>query len=82
MIVGAFLSILLSALTFIVGLLPVIAFPTQITSAFLTIWGYVNLFSMVIPVGTLVTIIGLSLTYEVTKLLWKLVHWIMRRVRH
>jgi len=81
MITGFFLSILLTALSFVVGLLPVIAFPTQITAGIVWFWSYVNLFSMVIPVGTIVTLIGIMTTYYVVKLLWQLAHWALRRFK-
>lgn len=81
MITGFFLSILLTAVSFIVGLLPVIAFPAQITAGIVWFWSYVNLFSMVIPVQTIVTLIGVMTTYYVVKLLWQAFHWIMRRFK-
>jgi len=79
MITGFFLSALLALLSFIVGLLPVIAFPPQIASAVALFWSYVNLFSMVIPVGTILTVLLLILTYESVKLIWSALHWVLRR---
>jgi len=82
MVIGFFLSALLTVLGFVVGLLPVLAFPSQIAPAILMFWSYVNLFSMVIPVQTILTVLLLSLGYLAAKLLWDLMHWILRRVRH
>lgn len=82
MITGFFLQLFLSILAFIVGLLPTVGFPTQISAGILLFWSYVNLFSMVIPVGTIVLILGLMLMYQGAYLLWLFAHWIMRRFRH
>jgi len=82
MITGFFLSLLLAIVTFIVSLLPVSTFPPQIPSAVSLIWGYVNLFSMVIPVGTILAVMLLMFFYLSTKLVWAAAHWLLRRVRH
>lgn len=82
MITGFFLHILFVFISFIVSFLPMNTFPPQIGAGIALFWGYVNLFSMVLPVSTILTVLSLGLTYEATKLGWKLFHWVLRRIRH
>jgi len=82
MITGFFLVVLYQIVAFIVGWLPTIGFPSQITTAVVLFWGYVNLFSMVIPVQTILTVLLLALTYLAVKLGWSAGHWMLRRFRH
>lgn len=81
MIVGFFINVLYVAISFVVGLLPVIAFPSAVTAAITSFWGYANLFSMVIPVGTIAILLGLWATYEGIWLTWSFAHWILRRFK-
>jgi len=76
MITGFFLQIGLSLLQFFVGLLPVIAFPTQITTAFQTVWGYVNAFSFIFPVATLVQVLVIAGIFHLTILGWRMANWV------
>lgn len=80
MIVGFFLNIVLAFVTVVIGLLPTTPFPTQISTGIIMMWGYVNLFSMVIPVETILTVIVLSILYEAGILLWHAFHWLLRRI--
>lgn len=81
MITGFFLSLLLTVATFIVGLLPTYAFPTAISNAITTFWSYVNLFSLVIPVGTIAVCIGIMTLFYGVEFLWQAAHWVLRRFR-
>jgi len=65
MIVGFFLSILTTLIVFFVGLLPIIAFPASVTSAISLVWGYINAMSFLLPVTTLLQILGLVVSIEV-----------------
>jgi len=80
MIVGFFLNIGLVIVNFIVNLLPTTPFPPQIPEGIIAFWGYVNLFSLVIPVSTLLTVIVFSLFYEGAILVWHAFHWLLRRI--
>ena len=82
MIVGIFIQILSVSILFILSLLPVSAFPTAVTNAVLLFWSYVNLFSMVIPVGTLLTVLLLAFGYLAAKYGWLFFHWVLRRFKH
>jgi len=81
MIVGFFLLILLNAIEFIVGLLPVYDMPTEIPSAITYFWSFVNLFSMVIPVGTIVSCMIVMTAFYGAEFLWNSAHWVLRRFK-
>jgi len=81
MITGFFLSLVLAFASFFVGLLPTIAFPTPLGDAIVLFWGYLNLFSMVIPVATILQILVLYFSYIGFYLLWQAFHWVLRRIR-
>lgn len=81
MITGFFLSLLYTFLSFMVGLLPTTAFPVGISSGITMFWGYVNLFSMVVPVSTIATVMGLMFGYLIVFQLWEAFHWILRRFK-
>jgi len=80
MIPGFFLSIFLVMLQFFVNLFPVVAYPTQITSAVNFIWGYINAVNFLFPVSTLLTILGLALTYHVAVFLWRASNWLYAHI--
>lgn len=82
MITGFFLSLFYTLIAFIVGLLPTTAYPSGISDGIELFWGYIQLFSLLIPVTTLLTIVGLSLSYYAALLLWDAMHWLMRRIRN
>jgi len=81
MITGFFLQIFLTLIMFFVGLLPVVAFPSQITSAIATVWGAVNAFSFIFPVGTLLTVLGIAMTFHLTMIGWNFANYIARWIR-
>jgi len=81
MITGFFLSMFLSLLSFFVGLLPVVAFPSSITSAVQTIWYYINAMSFLLPVSTLLTVLLLAMSFHGAILLWRLAHLIGGYIR-
>lgn len=81
MIIGFFLQLLLTALQFVVNLLPVSEFPATISNGVTTFWGYVNLFSMVIPVGTILAALIVIIFYDLAKFGWLFAHWVLKRLR-
>jgi hypothetical protein len=70
MITGFFLQVITAVANFLVGLLPVINIPTGWTDAITLIWGYVNAMSFLLPISTLLTILGLVVTIEVAVFVW------------
>jgi len=81
MITGFFLAIFYSFLSFFIVLLPMSTFPAEITTAFATIGGYINALSFLLPINTLLTVLGLAMIFHVTILLWRLSHLIARYLR-
>jgi len=81
MITGLLLTILFALISFFVGLLPTIAFPTGITNAITLIWGLVNSVSFLVPVDTLLTVLGLAMVFHGSILLWRLAHLIGGYIR-
>lgn len=81
MIVGFFLNIGYTIANFFVSLLPTVDFPSEISGALATVWGYVNEFSFIFPVGTLLTILGLAMAFHVAVMLWNLIHMVGGYIR-
>jgi len=70
MIIAFFVKIITAILGFFIGLLPVINIPTGWTDAITLIWGYMNAMSFLLPIQTLLTILGLVMTVEVVIFIW------------
>jgi uncharacterized membrane protein YdfJ with MMPL/SSD domain len=82
MIVTFFLQIAYSFLNFLVGLLPTGgSFPASWTSGIATVWGAVNVFSFIVPVGVLVTALGIAVTFHLFVFSWKFLHWLWSLIR-
>jgi len=72
MITGFFIGLITAIANFFVGLLPVIALPSGWTDAIVLIWGYVNAVAFLLPVQTLLTVLGIALTAHVAIFVWHL----------
>jgi len=82
MITGFLLSILYSIVAFFIGLLPYgQATPAAWLSGIYQIWGAVNAYSFVVPVGMLVTCLGLAMSFHLFVFLWKALHWVYGLIR-
>lgn len=81
MITGFILSIFYSFLAFFIGLLPVIAFPSEITNAISTLWGYINAWSFLFPVSTLLAALTIAFVYHGVVLAWHFAELIAHYVR-
>jgi len=81
MITGFFLSLFYTLLFFFVNLLPYVAFPVGLVSAISTIWYYVNALSFLLPVSTILTILGLAMIFHGAVLLWRLAHLVGGYIR-
>lgn len=81
MITSFLLYVVYVPFAFFVGLLPVIAFPAAFSGAITTIWGLVNALSFLLPVGVILTCLGLAMTFHVSILLWRLFHLIGGYIR-
>jgi len=74
------LTILHAFLGFIVGLLPTGSLPSSISSSLTNIWGFVNAFSYVIALDTLIQVVALAIAFDLVVLLWHVVQWIIRKI--
>jgi len=81
MITGFFLKILYVLISFFVGLLPVAVFPTEITVAINTVWYYINGFSWLFPLGTLLSVITVATLFPATIIFWRYGHLVLRYLR-
>jgi len=81
MITGFLLQVLYAFFTFFIGLLPVIDIPSNVEQAFTTVFAYLNMFSFIVPVGTLLTVLGIVLAYYVAILLLDISLWLIHLVR-
>jgi len=82
MIIGFLLNIAYAFVNFLVGLLPVgSAFPATWTAGIYQVWGAINAFSFIVPVNTLVTCLGIAMTFHLFVFAWKGMHWIYSLIR-
>jgi len=85
MIIGFFLSLFLSILQFVIGLLPAatgtLAFPAAITTAVATIGYYMNAWSYIFPVSTLLSVLVVAFLFHGAVFVWHFFHMIMRYIR-
>jgi len=80
MITSAFLIILASLLTFLVGFLPVGTLPASVSASLVSVWGMVNAFSYLIALDTFITILVLVVAFDLIVFLWHLIQWVIRKV--
>jgi len=80
MIATFFLTILYGLVSVLVGFLPTGHLPTTITTAFATMFGLLNVFSFVVPVGTLIAAALVVLIFDGALMLWYSINWIIRKI--
>lgn len=80
MITSFLLSILNGFLNMLLQVLPAGALPDSIASSFSSVWGYVNAFSYVVAVDTLILVVVLVVAFDLILLGWSFVNWIIRKV--
>jgi len=54
--------------------------PPQFIAAVYQIWNDINAFSFIVPVQTLLTVLGLALALHGGILLFKMIHWIITKI--
>jgi len=64
MITGFLLTLLVSLVSFFVSLLPVVSIPTDWTSSVSLVFNYVKSFSWLIPVSSLLSVLGVAFTFH------------------
>lgn len=82
MIIGFLLNILYGFINLLVGYLPVGgSVPSTWISGIYSIWSYVNLFSFVVPVNTILSCLGIALVFHGFIFAWHGIHWVISLVR-
>jgi len=81
MITGFFLTIFYQILAFVIGLLPVYSPPSDLISAFSTLWAYVTALAWLLPVSTLLTVLGVAITFHLVMILWHFGHLVASYLR-
>jgi len=81
------ITALLNILYFIISLLlaPIASFSdvtlsSSFTSAITTAGGYLHSLNAILPVDTMLTILGVSLTFELAYLTFKIIMWVLRKI--
>jgi len=81
MIATVLLNFLYSFLGVILGLIPVtVQVPSQWISAINTIWGYINAFSFILPVQTLLSVLAIAIAWHIGVFLFHMMTWIIRKI--
>ena len=82
MITGFLLTIIYSFINFLVGLLSSgSTIPDTWVNSVYSIWGYINAFSFIVPVQTLLLVLGIAITFHLFIFGWKALHWIYSLIR-
>jgi len=81
MITGFFLNIISSTLIFIISFLPQYTYPEIITTSITTMWGYISAFSIIFPIGNILTVIIISTFFHVVLWGWDFSVWIIHLIR-
>jgi len=82
MIFTIILNIINAFISYFIQLLPIGAtFPTTWTTGIYTIWSYINAFSFIVPVDTLLYALGIALTFHLFIFGWNFLHWIYGLIR-
>jgi len=54
--------------------------PTIWTNAVYTIWSYINAFSFIVPVDTLLTCLGIAMVFHIAIFTFRLFHWLITKI--
>jgi len=63
-----------------IGALSNVSLPTDITSGITTAGGYLHALNVVLPVDTMLTILGVSLAFELAYLTFKVIMWVLAKI--
>jgi len=80
MIITLFLNFIYLLLQGLIALLPTGHLPTQMTTAFVNMFGLLNTFNYVIPIVTIVEVVVLTLAIDGAIMLWHFINWAIRKV--
>jgi len=80
MITSFFLNIFALFLSGLLSLLPSGSLPAAFSSSLSSVWGFVNAFSYVIAVDTLIQVVVLVIAFDLAVLLWHVLQWVIRKI--
>jgi len=81
MITGFLIALFSAFVAFLIGLLPVVAFPSEIATALATVMGYVNAMAWLFPVATLLSVLGIAITFHIGIFTFKFTRWLIHLIR-
>jgi len=81
MIVTFILQIAYAFINFLIGFLPVGSLPPQITTALTYFVGVINSFNFLFPIDTLITVLGISISFELAVVFFHFINWVYHKIR-
>lgn len=80
--------VITALLTFVyyllLGLLQILpqggSIPASWTSGVVTVWGYVNAFSLVVPIAELLIALGIILAWDIFAFAWHFIPWLLKKL--
>lgn len=83
MIFTAFLKIIyvfILGITSPLRLLADVTLPSEISNAIINASGYYNSLNAILPMDTIIQILGISITFEGFYLIYKLIMWVIKKI--
>jgi len=83
MIITGLLSVVyvfILGITYPLRILSDVSLPTEITTAITNASGYYHSLNAILPIDTMLQILGVSLTFEGLYLLYKLIMWVIKKI--
>lgn len=75
------ITIIFFLISGLINLLPVSSgLPVAISQGFQYVFGFLYAFDFIMPVSSLILVLGLSLGFELAIQIWHGVHWILRKI--
>lgn len=81
MLIEFLLNVFEAVFSRILSILPTGSLPSEVSSAFTTIATYFQKANAILPVDTLFTLIGLTLTIEFSIVLFNLANYVINKIR-
>jgi len=82
MITGSLLNLFTGIISFFLnGMSTTPIFPTEFASSLQTIWGYITVWSYILPVTTFLSVLFLSLIFQSGFWGWRGIKWIIHIIR-
>lgn len=81
MITGFLLQIFYVLITFFFSFLPAITLPSGVTSAITTAFGFMNQFTFLFPLATLLSVVVIAISFHLALLTFDFVIWLIHLLR-